>query len=79
MANVHKLYKNLFVFLNVDFLNGKGTLVVLFKTKRWTYLTAGMFSNILIAVNKEVAFDNVAPILTLGLGGGIYGDLLACS
>ena len=56
MVEIYNLCKSQVVFVNVELLDGKSTIVVLLKKKKQTYLFVEMFSNIFIAVSKEVVF-----------------------
>ena len=43
MVNLYNLWKNQLTSVNVESLDGKDTVAVLFKMRK-TYLTSGMFS-----------------------------------
>ena len=77
MVSVYKLRKNQLVSVNVEFFDRK--VVVLFGTKRETYIPLGMFLNISTSKGKRLSFQNEEPISLLGVGRGISVHLLACS
>ena len=63
---VFNLCKNQLFSVNESFFDGKDTLVVLFKTIRWKYLTVAMFSSDSIAVRKEVVFWQCGALFNFG-------------
>ena len=57
MFIVYNPGKNQVLSVNVKYLDGRHTLVVLFERKKQTFFTVNLFSNILREVSKDVVFS----------------------